>query len=197
MAYWALFGLLVPITCNCTSCTHVHELAQNHCGDKSLIIVIIVYWRIDSFFFFAKKAIYSFRATKPAFTSSKLAAETPKVPNLLKVSNSNVQVSKCLKMFFSGTFIANFEHTFVFRVKHLTAICAYFFFTTEWIFKPARIVLNHTWSQYSPCIVSVQSLHSSFHQKIKSIKYNATFAITGAIRWLLEKNFTQRQIFDL
>ena len=27
------------------------------------------------------------------------------------------------------------------------------FFTTEWIFKPARIVLNHAWYQYSPCIL--------------------------------------------
>ena len=127
MAYWALFGSLVPITCHCTSCTHVHELAQNHCGDKSLITAITVCWRIDSFFFFAGKVIYSFRATKPAFTSSKLAAETPKVPNLLKVSNKNVQVSKCSKMFFSGTSIANFEHTFTFRVKHLTVMYVYLF----------------------------------------------------------------------
>ena len=128
LAYWALFGSLVPTTCNCTSCTHAHELAQNHCGDKWLIIVIIVCWRIDSFFFFAKKAIYSFRGTKAAFTSSKLAAETPKVPNLLKVSNKNIQVSKCSKMFFSGTSIDKFEHTFAFKVKHLTVIYAYFFY---------------------------------------------------------------------
>ena len=63
---------------------------------------------IDSFFF-AKKVIYSFRTTNPTFTSSKLPAETPMVPNLLQVSNKNVQVSKCSKTFFSGTSIANFE----------------------------------------------------------------------------------------
>ena len=147
-----LLSSLVLITCNCTSCTHVYELAQNHCGDKSLIIVIIVCWRIDSFIFFAKKAIYSLRVTKPAFPSSKLAEETPKMPNLLKVSNKNVQMSKFSKMFFSGTSIPNFEHIFAFRVTHLTVIYPYFF-TTEWIFKPARIVLNHAWYQYSPCIL--------------------------------------------
>ena len=57
------------------------------------------------------------------------------------------------KNVFSGTYIANFEHIFVFRVKHLTAIYVYFFFTTELIFKPARIVLNHKWYHYSPCIL--------------------------------------------
>ena len=117
-----------------------------------MIIVIIVCWRIDSFIFFAKKAIYSLRATKLAFNSSKLVVETPKVPNLLKVSNKNVQLSKCPNIFFSGTSVANFEHIFAFRVKHLTVTYAYFF-TTEWIFKPARIVLNHAWYQYSPCIL--------------------------------------------
>ena len=150
-----------------------------------MIIVIIVCCRIDSFFFFAKKAIYSFRATKLAFTSSKWAAEVPKVPNLLKVSNKNVEVSKCSKMFFSVTSIANFEHIFAFRIKHLTAIYAYFFY---------HRVKEDCIKSY---MVSVQSPYSSFHQKIKSIKYNATFVITGAIRWLLEKNPTQRQTFDL
>ena len=32
-ACWVLFGSLVPTMCNCTSCTQVHELQQNHCGD--------------------------------------------------------------------------------------------------------------------------------------------------------------------
>ena len=116
-------------------------------------IVVINHWSLSSFlfFFFAKKAIYSFRATKPAFTSSKLAAETPKVPNLLKVSNKNVQVSKCSKMFFSGTSIANFEHTFTFRVKHLTVIYAYFFYV--------RVNLQSSKDCIKSYIVSVQSLY--------------------------------------
>ena len=91
-------------------------------------------------------------------------------------------------MLFSGTSVANFKHVFAFRVKHLTVIYAFFY---------NRVNLQASKDRIKSYMVSVQSLYSSFHQKIKSIKYNATFAITGAIRWLLEKNPTQRQTFDL
>ena len=101
------------------------------------------------------------RATKLAFNSSKLVVETPKVPNLLKVSNKNVQLSKCPNIFFSGTSVANFEHIFAFRVKHLTVTYAYFFYN--------RMNLQASKDCIKSCMVSIQSLYSSFHQKIKSI----------------------------
>ena len=33
-ACWSLFGSLVPAVSNRTSCAHVHELPQSHCGDN-------------------------------------------------------------------------------------------------------------------------------------------------------------------
>ena len=34
LAFWALFGSLVPAMCNRPSCAQVHELTQSHCGDN-------------------------------------------------------------------------------------------------------------------------------------------------------------------
>ena len=34
IAFWALFGSLVPAMCNHTSYAQVHELPQSHCGDN-------------------------------------------------------------------------------------------------------------------------------------------------------------------
>ena len=101
------------------------------------------------------------------------------MPNLLKVTNKNVQLSKCPKIFFSGTSI----------VKHLTVTYAYFFYN--------RVNLQASKDYNKSYMVSIQPLYSSFHQKIKSIKYNAKFAITAAIRGLLEKNPTEKQTLDL
>ena len=59
-----LLSSLVPITCNCTSCTHVYELAQNHCGDKSLIIVMLK----DRFLYFlCKKSYLQFESNQAGF----------------------------------------------------------------------------------------------------------------------------------
>ena len=47
LAYWALFGSLVPAICNRTSCAQVHELLQTHCGDNRVngghIVFMITY----------------------------------------------------------------------------------------------------------------------------------------------------------
>ena len=34
LACWEFFGSLVPVMCKHTSCSHVHELLQSHCGDN-------------------------------------------------------------------------------------------------------------------------------------------------------------------
>ena len=59
---------------------------------------------------------------------------------------------------------------------------------------------KYTYTCMYVCInvhIYIYIYYYSFHQKIKSIKYKARFAITSAIRGALEKTPTQKQALNL
>ena len=63
LASWALFGSLVPVMCNRTSCVQVHELPQSHCGDNmfSSLIYCSVLCKIEWFNWIMVKIQLSFK----------------------------------------------------------------------------------------------------------------------------------------
>ena len=75
------------------------------------------------------------------------------------------------------------------------------FFTTEWIFNPARIVLNHTWYQYSPCILRfIKKLNQL--NTIKRLQLHRDRLSISKKRWYrklgcLLKKQSPRNLFEL